>query len=57
MRKLSQSMSSMDWAAAHINDIDEVYKEPHPEISKQLIDTMVMIRMLKEHVDQLRTIF
>jgi len=57
MRKLTQSAQSIDWALSHLNDIEDRYREQHPEISDEVLDIMGIVQATQGLIEKLRAVF
>lgn len=42
-RKISQVDNNLSWGLMHLEDVDKVYKDQHPEISEVIIIAQTMI--------------
>ena len=53
-RKFDMSEGNLNWAMQHLNEIREVYREQHPEVSTPCEEFMTMILLVQKAVVKLR---
>lgn len=56
-RKLKEAQGNLDWALFHMHEIEEKYREYHPDISDALLKIMELVVLTDQSITKLGASF
>ena len=53
-RELENAKKNINWLGVHLSRVEDLYQEPHPEISEPIHDLLLILAALDTSIDLIR---